>query len=68
MDPLLALGLAEQAFKMADALFNAYLEARSTIEAGDVKVQAARVAALKESSDALSAKLHLELHAIIAKG
>ncbi len=68
MDPLTALALAAEAIKIGDALINAYVATRAAVAAGDLQVTTARLQALKQQNDALSARVHAELQAIVAKG
>lgn len=68
MDPLTALALAAEAIKIGDALINAYVTTKANVATADIEVAAARMAALKAANDALSAKVHAELQAIISKG
>lgn len=68
MDPLDALALATQAINFADALLNAFIKTQATVEAADIQVGAAHLAAMQQVSAALSAKVHAQLEAITAKG
>lgn len=68
MDPLTALALATAAIKIGDALLNAYIATKASAEAADTETRDAHLIALQEANAALSAKVHAELQAIIAKG
>lgn len=67
MEPLAALALAGEAIKFADGLLNAYIATKATVDAAGIEVSTARLAALKQANDELSARVHLELQGIIAK-
>jgi hypothetical protein len=67
MDPIAALALAESALRFADVLVNAVIATRSAAAVADIQATAARMTALKQASDALSAKVHAELQALAAK-
>lgn len=68
MDPLIALALAAEAIKIGDALLNAYIATRASVEAANTETRDAPLIALQEANASLSANLHAELQAIIAKG
>lgn len=68
MDPLTALGLAAEGIKIVDALLNAAIATRAAVVSADVEESTARLVAMQQANTELSARVHAELQAIIAKG
>jgi hypothetical protein len=68
VDPALALALAVDGIKIVDALLNAAIATNAAKVSADVEVATARLTALQQANAELSARVHLELQTIIAKG